>query len=127
MKKILLILACLTFGATFFNQATNNVKRESFEGLVFEADTIEVSDSINCKNYTTITLAAQGIDSTVILVKGKIAGLVSGYSDLGSSWFTIDSITADGIYKVSLIPSFIKFESTKDDNGIKVYMQGKTY
>lgn len=127
MKALLLILACLAFGETFFNQATNNVKRERFEGLVFEADTIEVSDSINCKTFSVVTLAVQGMDSTIIRVKGKVAGLVSGYTNTGSDWFTIDSITANGIYQISIVPSFIKFESTKDDNGIKVYMSGKTY
>jgi hypothetical protein len=127
MKALLLILACLTFGETFFNQATNNVKRERFEGLVFEADTIEVSDSVNCKTFVDVTLAVQGIDSTIILVKGKVAGLVSGYANTGSDWFTIDSITANGIYKVSTVPSFIKFESIEDDDSVNVYMSGRTY
>jgi len=127
MKALLLILACLTFGETFFNQATQNVKRERFEGLVFEADTIETSDSVNCKTFVDVTVAVQGIDSTVILIKGKIAGLVSGYANTGSDWFTIDSITANGIYKVSTVPSFIKFESIEDDDSVNVYMSGRTY
>lgn len=145
MKKILIMLvvsAITTYSAEY--SMTKKIRNEQLikEGILFDTDTISTGDSILTRDFTSLFISVNGLDSGKVIIEGKIGAdqkyftnsfipaVDTSNHDAGSTWFRLDSIGTNGLYNVfdSVQTTYVRARlSVKRDFSVVVRFLGKSY
>lgn len=144
MKKflILVVLASILFSAEYSMVKKMRNDQLIKEGILFDTDTLATGDSILTRDFTSLFISINGLDSGKVIIEGKIGAdqkyFTNSYipavdtsnHDAGSTWFRIDSLGTNGLYNVfdSVQTTYVRARlSVKRDFSVVVRFLGKTY